>query len=294
MAQAQTAIAQPAKPIRVGNLNVNRVIDCVEYFSPKILLKDVSYEHLEPYLDWLKPNFLDEKNKLILWIQSFIVKTDKHTILIDTCVGNDKHSGFPQWNMRQAGFLRDLTAAGFPPESIDYVFCTHLHVDHAGWNTKLENGRWVPTFPNAKYLFRKKEYEYWEQNTEEHLRWTFDESVLPVVQAGQVEWVPKDHQIDDQVVLEPTPGHTPGHTSIHLYAGDKDGVITGDMIVHPVEIAQPTWGQVADWDHALAVKTRSAFIDKYCDTDTLILGTHFADPTAVHIVGTPDGARIKF
>ena len=161
-------------PITIGALAVVRVVDCVEHFSPRVILRGVGYEHLEPHLGWLRPHFLDEQHRLLMPIQSFLLRTRHHTVMIDTCVGNHKRSGFKQWNGRQSPFLETLRAAGFPPESIDVVFCTHLHVDHAGWNTRLRDGRWVPTFPNARYLFRREEFAHWEAHPEEIYRWTFD------------------------------------------------------------------------------------------------------------------------
>jgi glyoxylase-like metal-dependent hydrolase (beta-lactamase superfamily II) len=174
------------------------------------------------------------------------------------------------------------------------VFCTHLHVDHAGWNTRLADGRWVPTFPNARYLFRREEAEHWETHPEEVYRWTFEDSIHPVLEAGQVDWVGADCQIDDQVTLEPTPGHTPGHTSVYLRSRGRAAVITGDLLVHPVEVAEPQWGQVGDQDPVQAAATRMRFLDAVTDRDVLILGSHFADPTGVHIVSTPRGRRVRF
>ncbi len=280
-------------PIAVGELSIVRVVDCVEHFSPRAILRGVGYEHLEPHLDWLRPRFLDDEHRLLMPIQSFAFRTRHHTVLVDTCVGNDKRSGFKQWNGRSSPFLDTLRAAGFPPESIDFVFCTHLHVDHAGWNTRSQDGRWVPTFPNARYLFRRAEVAHWQARPEEHFRWTYDESILPVLEAGRVVWVDGDFQLDDQVFLAPTPGHTPGHTSVRLQSAGRAAVITGDVLVHPVEVAEPQWGQLGDAEPALATQTRLRFIDAYCDADVQILGSHFADPTAVRIVSTPQGRRVR-
>jgi glyoxylase-like metal-dependent hydrolase (beta-lactamase superfamily II) len=293
MQSAQELAPLHRPPIAVGELAVVRVVDCVEHFNPKIILRGVTYEQLEPHLDWLLPDFLDAQHKLLMPVQAFVFRTRHHTVLVDTCVGNDKRSGFRQWNGRSAPFLDALRAAGFSPESIDTVFCTHLHVDHAGWNTRLEDGRWVPTFPNARYLFRREEYAHWEAHPEEVFRWTFEESLHPVVEAGLVDWVDADFQLDDQVHLQPTPGHTPGHTSVRLRSAGREAVITGDLIVHPVEVAEPQWGQVSDWDHGLAVQTRTRFLDAVCDRDVLVLGSHFAGPTAVHVVDTPKGRRVR-
>jgi glyoxylase-like metal-dependent hydrolase (beta-lactamase superfamily II) len=293
MQRAQLEAPLHLPPIAVGELGIVRVVDCIEHFNPKIILRGATYEHLQPHLDWLRPHFLDEQLKLLMPIQSFVFRTRHHTVLVDTCVGNHKRSGFRQWNQRNSPFLDALRAAGFPPESIDVVFCTHLHVDHAGWNTELRDGRWVPTFPNARYLFRREEYAHWEANPEEVYRWTFEESIHPVLEAGQVDWVGADFQVDDQLTLVPTPGHTPGHTSVRLRSAGREAVITGDLIVHPVEVAEPGWGQVSDHDPAQAVATRRAFLDACTDRDVLVLGSHFADPTAVRIVSTPQGRRVR-
>jgi glyoxylase-like metal-dependent hydrolase (beta-lactamase superfamily II) len=293
MQSAQQIAPAHLPPIAVGELGIVRLVDCIEHFSPRVILRGADYGQLQPHLDWLRPHFLDEQNKLLMPIQSFAFRTRHHTVLVDTCVGNHKRSGFRQWNGRSGPFLETLRAAGFPPESIDFVFCTHLHVDHAGWNTQLQDGRWVPTFPNARYLFRREEYEHWRQAPEEYFRWTFEESLLPVLEAGRVDWVQGDFQLDDQVFLEPTPGHTPGHTSVHLKSAGQEAVITGDVLVHPVEVAEPQWGQVGDQDPARAAQTRLRFLDAYCDRDVRILGSHFAEPTAVRIVSTPQGRRVR-
>jgi len=278
----------------IGDIQITKVAEDVAPTSPKFLFSGVSYEDLQRHADWMRPHFLDETGKLIMSIHSFIVKTRHHTILIDTCLGNDKQGrAFPPWNGRQGTYLQDLAAAGCPPESVDYVFCTHMHVDHVGWNTRLENGRWVPTFPNAKYLFNKEEYEYWKTVQEEHDKVVFDDSVLPIMEAQQAELVSSDFQIDDGIVLESTPGHTPGHCSVAVSSNDQHGVITGDMIHHPVQIAENHFSSAFDVQKERAIETRRTFCEKYSDRDVRILGTHFAPPTAGHIVHTKGSWRLK-
>lgn len=279
----------------IGDIQVSKVVDTLESFSPKVLYVDKDRNSFDPHLDWLQPHFLDEKKGMLLSIHSFVLKTRHHTILIDTCIGNHKTSaGFPQWNNRQGNYIAELAAAGCNPEDIDFVFCTHMHVDHTGWNTRLEDGRWVPTFPNAKYLFNRPEWECWKDKQGEVDRAVMKQNILPVIEAGQVQWVENAWTIDDQVSLLPTPGHTPGHCSVELHSKSDRAVITGDMMIHPVQIAEPQWQQSADQDKALAVKTRTGFIEDHCDRDVLILGTHFNTPTGIYIVSESGKHRIRF
>ena len=170
--------------------------------------------------------------------------------------------------------------------------CTHLHVDHVGWNTKWENGRWVPTFPNARYLWHRAEYEYWAANDDGAYGPVVQESVLPVVEAGLVDLVEPTHAVTDEVRLEPTLGHTPGHVSVHITSRGEEAVITGDLMHHPAQCAHPEWRSSADFDAEQAERTRRDFLARYADRPVLVIGTHFATPTAGRIVR--DGATYRF
>jgi glyoxylase-like metal-dependent hydrolase (beta-lactamase superfamily II) len=188
----------------------------------------------------------------------------------------------------------NLTAAGVHAEQIDYVFCTHMHTDHVGWNTQLQDGRWVPTFPNAKYIFSKAELDHWaalpRSETMEH----FYDSVLPVVEAGQAVLVENDHALDDEVWLESTPGHTPDHMSLCLASKGHRAVITGDLIHSPVQCLEPDWTMRADFDPEQARYTRRAFLERYCDVDVLVCGSHFPAPSLGHIVSREDAFWFRF
>jgi glyoxylase-like metal-dependent hydrolase (beta-lactamase superfamily II) len=283
------------KPIRLGNIEVQRIEEMIWTISPRFLFPQLTYDDFEPYRDWLVPHFSTAELKFRLSIHSFLVRTPHHTILIDTCIGNCKQRALDAWNDLSSPYLDNLTAAGVRPQDVDYVFCTHMHVDHVGWNTRLDNGRWVPTFPNARYLFHRREWEHWRETTDQYQAPVVQDSLLPVVDAGLADIVETDYIIEDGIRLLPTPGHTPGHCSVHLGAGsDADAVITGDMIHHPAQIAAPHWPTRACSDPQLAVQTRSEFVRRYADSATLILGTHFAPPTALRIVAHSDGFRIRF
>lgn len=288
------ALTPSVQSFAIGNIQLAKVLDSLEPTSPRVLYVDKRKDDFDPYLDWLRPHFLDPKKRMLLSIHTFLIQTKHHTILIDTCIGNDKQNlSFPQWNGRQGSYLRELAAAGCAAEAVDYVFCTHMHLDHTGWNTRLQDGRWVPTFPNAKYLFNKQEWEHWRDEPNPEDQAVVQQNIVPIIEAGQVEWVDDAWGIDDEVTLIPTPGHTPGHCSVLLRSNGKEAVITGDMMVHPVQIAEPQWQQQADVDKALAVATRTRFVDQHCDTDMLILGTHFNTATGVHIVSKGGQKKAK-
>lgn len=276
---------------KVGEATITRV---VEIEAPGVMTWIVPKATAENLLQvpWLRPHFCDDQGQAILSVHMFVIELGDMRMVVDTCVGNDKERRVQGWNRRRGHFLERLTDAGYPPESIDRVMCTHLHTDHVGWNTRLLDGRWVPTFPNARYLFEKSELAHWLAVQEGAERQVMDDSVRPVVEAGLVEEVDSDHRVTDGVWLEPTPGHSPGHVSVRVSSQGQDAVITGDLMHHPAQTTHPEWGSSADYDSAQALATRQAFIQRYADTPTLVLGTHFATPTAGRIV--TDGGSHRF
>ncbi len=282
------------KPVTVGNIEICRVEELIWTISPRFLFAGIGYEDLEPYRDWLAPHFCAEDLKLRLSIHTFVVRTPHHTILVDTCIGNDRKRDVPLWTHMHTDYADRLAAAGVNPAAVDYVFCTHMHVDHVGWNTHLDNGQWTPTFPNAKYLFHQKEWAHWKETKDENQAEVMRDSVLPIIDAGLAVMVPADHAIEDGIRLESTPGHTPGHCSVHLTSQGAEAVITGDMIHHPWQVAEPFRTSRACWNGELAIETRQAFLQRYADTPTLILGTHFAPPTALHIVSHGESFRVQY
>ena len=267
----------------VGDLTIHRVIEQETSFVPALeMLPGLTPEVLAENRSWMRQaRALDQQDVLLLCFQSYVVKTPHHTILVDSCIGNDKpRPNRPKWNMKTDDtYLRGLSAAGFAVDDIDFVMCTHLHVDHVGWNTRLENGRWVPTFPKAHYVFAKQEFDYWtEQNAKAEVP-PFADSVLPVVEANRHELVGNDHQIGDHVRILPTPGHTPGHIAIAMGRGKDDAVFSGDLMHSPLQTLYPELSIKFDVDPAAAAKTRRGFLERYCDTDTLCCTAHFPSPS---------------
>jgi glyoxylase-like metal-dependent hydrolase (beta-lactamase superfamily II) len=266
----------------VGDLTIHRVIEQETSFVPALeFMPALTPEVLAENRAWMRQaKALDDDDVLILCFQSYVIQTPHHTILIDSCIGNDKPRPRPKWNMKTDDtYMRGLAAAGFSVDDIDFVMCTHLHVDHVGWNTQLVNGRWVPTFPKARYVFAQTEFDHWtEQNAKTPVP-PFVDSVLPVVEAKRHEIVGNDHQIGDHVRILPAPGHTPGHVAFTFGRGKDDAVFSGDLMHSPLQTLYPELSIKFDVDQAQAAKTRRSFLERYCDTDTLCCTAHFPSPS---------------
>ena len=281
--------------LTLGDVGISRVVEIGRSsFPTSQMLPESDAGRIAAHHRWLTPHFFDETTgDLGSRIQTWIVRTPRHTVLVDTGVGNDKERGDnPLWNRRTGGLLDDLRAAGVTPEQVDLVLCTHLHVDHVGWNTRLVDGRWLPTFPNARYLLARPEWEHWSADPHPMNQTVLADSVRPIFDAGLVDLVATDHAVDAAISLEPTPGHTPGHVSVHVRSRGEEAVITGDLVHHPAQFARPHWGAAPDWDRALADRTRRAFMERYADTPVLVIGTHFAEPTAGRLVRDGDAYRL--
>ena len=250
---------------------------------------------LDENRSWMEPAALDPAGMAVLCFQSYVVKTPHHTILVDACIGNDKSFPHrPTWHRKSdSNWMQALKAAGVTVDDIDIVMCTHLHGDHVGWNTRLENGRWVPTFPNAKYLFSKKEYEYWDGVHRETPLDPMRDSVLPIIDAKKAELVTSDYAVDDHIRLTPTPGHTPDHFAVCAGRGGDQAVFTGDLIHSPIQARYPDLVMRVDYDQKQASATRRAFLERYCDTSTLCCTMHFPSPSVGHIRRWGDGFRCE-
>jgi glyoxylase-like metal-dependent hydrolase (beta-lactamase superfamily II) len=276
---------------RIGDVRVTQIVELTTASLGPYLLPQATPERLLP-VPWLKP-FIDDSGKIILSMHALVVETQGQTLVVDTCIGNDKPRSYPRWNLMQSDFLQRFEAAGFSTDSIDAVMCTHMHVDHVGWNTRLVDGVWQPTFANARYLFAENEWAYWRDEPQEYGP-VIEDSVQPIFDAGMADLVADDHRLSDEVWLESTPGHTPGHVSVHIASQGEEAVITGDMIHHPCQIAHADWASTADWDPVMSCGTRESFIERYAGQPVLIIGTHFAGPAAGRIVRDDDTYRLDY
>jgi glyoxylase-like metal-dependent hydrolase (beta-lactamase superfamily II) len=284
--------------LAIGDIKIRRIVEQegpffpVHEFFPKF-----TPEMMAENASWLQPRFVDKNGQLVLCIQSYLIETPHHKILVDTCVGNHKSRPHrPFWHMLQSkAWEQNLAAAGVGVGDIDFVMCTHLHVDHVGWNTRLENGRWVPTFPNARYIFSDKELAYWteqqKQNPEANACIT--DSVLPVVAAGLADIVKSEHAFNDHVHLVPAPGHTIDQYCVLAGKAGRDALITGDMVHSPIQVKYPEIGMRVDYNSEQAGETRKRIFSRFCDTPTLICTGHFPSPSSGRITRDKDG-RFKF
>jgi glyoxylase-like metal-dependent hydrolase (beta-lactamase superfamily II) len=265
---------------QIGDVRISQVVELTTASLGPYLLPEATPEWLKS-IDWMRP-FIDADGRMVLSIHTLILETPLQCIVVDTCIGNDKERTYPAWNRMQRRFLDDFVGAGFGLDRVDTVLCTHMHVDHVGWNTRLVDGAWQPTFPNARYLFGEKEWAHWSREPQEYGP-VIEDSVQPIFDAGLATVVGETHRVCDEVQLEPTPGHTPGHVSVHITSRGEEAVITGDMIHHPCQMARPNWSSNADVDKTASAVTRNAFLSRYADRAVLIIGTHFAAPTAGHV-----------
>lgn len=277
---------------KIGNVSIKKVVERVETWDGTMLVPNATKENMAKERDWLYPTFVDDEGKINLSIHTFILESQGKKIVVDTCVGNDKkRDAFPAWTGLKSPFLQTLENAGCTRHGVDHVICTHLHLDHVGWNTMLEKDKWVPTFPKAEYVIGGTEWDFFSKLEDDFHKGPIDDSVRPVISDGLAKLVDSTHKITDEVWLEPTPGHTPGHHSVRISSGGVNAVITGDMMHHPLQVRYPEWDDVYDTDAPLAKKTRRAFCERYADTGTLIFGTHFATPSVGKIVRKGDELR---
>ena len=283
-----------------GPFDIQRIVEFEgPFIPPEHIFPDATPAQIAASAAYKEPTFFDrEKNLLVMSFHSILVRTPSHTILVDTCVGNDKpRPNLDLWHQRSGTYLADLTAAGVPSEDVDIVMCTHLHADHVGWNTRLENGRWVPTFPNARYLFAKKEVDYWEQQLEQrphaevnHDSWA--DSVAPILEAGKTVLFGMQDEIATGVSILPAPGHTPGNIIVELEERGERAYVLGDAIHHPIQIDHPEWSSRFCWDPDMSRSTRTGILTRAADENAWLLPAHFPTPTAAKIRNVSNGFEL--
>ncbi len=283
-----------------GEISVTRIVEMeMPMLSATEFFPDWSEDAIAPHQDWMIPRHFDPiSGRVVINIQAFLIRTPHYTILVDTCVGNHKSRAREMFDGKVFPWMDNFLAAGVIPEDIDFVLCTHMHVDHVGWNTKLEDDRWVPTFPNAKYIFAKTELDFWMQQSEQNLMTRtgdyFADSVMPILEAKRELVVDVDYEIENGLTLQPLPGHTPGMVGLHVASGGREAVLCGDMMHHMIQCHIPDWSTIACADMAVARETRRAFLDRYADTDVTILPSHFPNPTAGFVVPSGDTFGFRY
>ena len=276
---------------RIGAVKITCVVETVIPFSDGSLLQDATAETLKAS-PWLFPHFAKRDGTLIASVHALLLEARGLRLLVDTCIGNDKPRHMLGGNPQTTPFLQRLADVGWSRDSVDAVICTHLHVDHVGWNTMLVDGKWVPTFPKARYLIGRREFEHWSHEGTGEQQAIMEDSVRPIFDAGLVDLVEMDHRISPEVRLRPTPGHTPGHVSVMIQSEGQSAVITGDIAHHPCQMAHPEWATGYDSDIQAAVATRTALFAEWADQPILVIGTHYAAPTAGRV--KRDGTAFRF
>lgn len=285
--------------IGIGEVTIESIIERDgPWRRPLDMFPTAGPETMKRRLAELDPCVYDAaSDRLVITYQTFVVRTPRHNVLIDTCLG--EHKGYPPpLDYSPQPWLDGLHRIGLAPEAIDYVFCTHLHIDHTGWNTRLMDGRWVPTFPRAKYVFHKHEYAYWEAHTARTAKdgvpatYNWRMNCLPVVEAGQALLVDDGYTVDDTIWLSLAPGHTPYHCCVNIESRGQRAVVTGDMIHHAVQVSEPDWSSVFAWDALMSARTRRGFLEQVAGSPQLILPIHFPHPTAGLV--EPDGSGFRY
>jgi glyoxylase-like metal-dependent hydrolase (beta-lactamase superfamily II) len=280
----------------VGRFRIRNLVETDASSALREIINQATPEAISD-IGWLAPHFADRDGNLTGVVQSFLISDDVHRIVVDTCVGNGKdREPFEDFDGLQTDFMRRLEGLGWQPSSVTHVVCTHLHFDHVGWNTQLVDDVWIPTFPSARYVFCSPEFDYWQALPDEEIeaqRNGIRDSVLPIVEAGLATRLESDGTIVPGVSFFPTPGHTPGHCSVAIDSDGERAVITGDVIHHPCQIARPAWSTLSDYDPDLSRESRQRLLGSAVGTDTLLIGSHFAAPTAGRVRQVVGGFELR-
>ena len=288
----------------IGTVRVTRVEEQLGFASvpPEKFFVGFEREVLERHLAWLVPNhYSPEHNRLISSVHSWLIRTPRHTILLDCCAGNHKERpGFARFHQVDTPYLARLRAAGVEPEEIDIVLCTHLHSDHVGWNTMLRDGRWVPTFPNARYLFSRTENDYGDPRrnpaaeADPQRNNAYRDSVLPVIETGQAVLLDGAHAIDDTMLVEPASGHTVGHVVLKLVDQGERALFSGDAIHHPLQVYVPSWNSCFCEIPDEARATRHRLLGDCAEHGALLFPIHFGAPHVAAIAHEGDAFELRF
>lgn len=286
----------------LGRVQVTRVVEFeAPTRPPSAMFADLDPRVWDDNRSWLSPDFWDpDAGLLITRTQTFVLRSEGVTILVDTGVGNDKPRPLlPLFDHRSTDFLDRLAAAGVVPEDVDMVVNTHLHADHVGWNTRLVDGHWVPTFPNARYLMPRADYDFWQPGNPHPARMraanenVLADSVEPVVRAGQAVLWEGCHDIDGGLRLEHAPGHTPGSSVLTLRSGTDRAVFVGDILHNPVQIIEPEANSCFCEDPAAARATRRRILDRAAEQGALVFPAHLRGRSAVRVRRAGSSYRIQ-
>jgi glyoxylase-like metal-dependent hydrolase (beta-lactamase superfamily II) len=290
------------KPVTLGRMTVRKLFEMESGPPLPMIMPEISAHDLARLATWYSDDTLGPtpaESAFTMSMHSYVLQVAGRNILIDACNGNDKQRSIADIDRAQTAYLQNLAALGLSTDSIDLVLCTHLHFDHVGWNTRLENGRWVPTFANARYLFSRRDFEHFgQQPLEDDHRRAFRDSVLPVYEAGRAELIEADavvhHEVSERVWLEPAFGHSPGNFSVLAAGGGERAIFWGDVIHHPVQLVRPEVTPSFDGDPQQARATRLRTLARAADEELVCFPAHFRDPSAGRVLRAGDTYRYRF
>jgi glyoxylase-like metal-dependent hydrolase (beta-lactamase superfamily II) len=278
---------------RIGDMVVTSVVEQVfDWSTPSFLFPDSTTELVQRY-NWLVPDYADSGGNINGSVQALVIDQPGRRILVDPCVGNGRTRFLPNWHMQEFDFMERFAAAGFTPDSVDIVLHTHLHADHVGWDTCLQDGVWIPTFTNARYLYVRDELEWHKESWDPDRHEVWRDALSPVFDAGLADVVECNYDLGGGISLAPSPGHTGGHVSVWLNSGGEVGLVTGDFMHHPLQFAEPSLREIADDDVELARETRSNMISQASQRQALLIGTHFALRSGGRVVPNGDAWRFN-
>ncbi|MFH8989854.1 MBL fold metallo-hydrolase [Streptomyces sp. NPDC017940] len=303
-AHEASASTRTVDRLQVGEVSVTRVL---EYYGPVDLTPADFFPGIPAHTwqgeeaSWLRPDFLDGATGVVRSaVQTWLLRSEGRTILIDTGVGNHKERPYsPVWSHRNTGYLDRLAAAGVTPQDVDVVVNTHLHVDHVGWNTRLEGRDWVPTFPNAVYLMARDDFDFWNPANEHRSvlgrgnQNVFEDSVAPVHRAGLALLWEGSHRIDAHLRLDLAPGHTPGSSVVTLESGTDRAVFVGDLMHSPAQVLMPDCNSCFCEDPVAARATRRRLLGWAADHRALLFPAHFGGHGALEVTRTPSAFAVE-
>jgi glyoxylase-like metal-dependent hydrolase (beta-lactamase superfamily II) len=287
----------------IGSIKITRIEELMgPLFDPVMFFPAFDELVIDKHRHWLEPNHLHESGNIIASMHSWLIETPHHKILVDSCIGNDKdRMPYRDWHKMNTPYLNTLYRTGVTAEQIDYVLCTHLHVDHVGWNTRLSDGQWVPTFPNARYLFSRTEFEFWEakhKNEEAEVFnevnfKTFSDSVLPIMHLAELI-EDEAELLDGMVQIRPAPGHTPGSITVSVHENTKEALFTGDILHHPIQVYEPHWNSAFCELPEQAIATRQQVLEHCMNHQTLMMPAHFGPSHAGYVVNSDNQIEFNF